>query len=177
MAEASTVAIEYAPKPPYKLVRQYVMGEVLGEGSQAKVREAVDARTLRRVAIKIVNLRQLRKVRSAEAGLRRRRQVGRCLLGSCQLLTRLGGGGGGGGAKPRWPFDVVCHTRTTCYMLPADAFRALCSSAFMRELSAAEEAWAQAAEIRLGWLGEKHPLSAASQRDLQALREMMGGGE
>ena len=45
------------------------------------------------------------------------------------------------------------------------------------ELSAAEEAWAQAAEIRLGWLGEKHPLSAASQRDLQALREMMGGEE
>ena len=45
------------------------------------------------------------------------------------------------------------------------------------ELSAAEEAWSQAAEIRLGWLGEKHPLSAASQRDLQALREMMGGAE
>ena len=45
------------------------------------------------------------------------------------------------------------------------------------DLSAAEEAWAQAAEIRLGWLGEKHPLSAASQRDLQALREMMGGEE
>ena len=45
------------------------------------------------------------------------------------------------------------------------------------ELSAAEEAWAQAAEIRLGWLGEKHPLSAASQRDLQALREIMGGAK
>ena len=33
--------IEYAAKPPYKLVRQYVMGDVLGEGSQAKVREAL----------------------------------------------------------------------------------------------------------------------------------------
>jgi tetratricopeptide (TPR) repeat protein len=38
------------------------------------------------------------------------------------------------------------------------------------ELSAAEEAWSQAAEIRLGWLGEKHPLSVASQRDLHDLR-------
>ena len=37
--------------------------------------------------------------------------------------------------------------------------------------------WSQeAAEIRLGWLGEKHPLSVASQKDLNALREMTGGG-
>ena len=35
--------------------------------------------------------------------------------------------------------------------------------------------WSQeAAEIRLGWLGEKHPLSVASQKDLNALREMTG---
>ena len=45
------------------------------------------------------------------------------------------------------------------------------------ELSAAEEAWSQAAEIRLGWLGESHPLSVASQNDLNALRETQGGGE
>ena len=44
------------------------------------------------------------------------------------------------------------------------------------ELSAAEEVWSQAAEIRLGWLGEKHPLSVASQKDLNALREMAGAG-
>jgi len=47
----------------------------------------------------------------------------------------------------------------------------------LNELSAAEEVWSQeAAEIRLGWLGEKHPLSVASQKDLNALREMTGGG-
>jgi serine/threonine-protein kinase 11 len=69
--ESQTVAIEYAAKPPYKLVRQYVMGEVIGEGSQGKVREAIDSRTLRRVAIKIVNLSKLRKMRNAEVGLQR----------------------------------------------------------------------------------------------------------
>ena len=46
-ASASAVVvdhgIEYAAKPPYKLVRQYVMGDVLGEGSQAKVREDIGA--------------------------------------------------------------------------------------------------------------------------------------
>tara|TARA_B100000795_G_scaffold197477_1_gene151427 strand:+ start:105 stop:983 length:879 start_codon:yes stop_codon:yes gene_type:complete len=44
------------------------------------------------------------------------------------------------------------------------------------ELGAAEEVWSKAAEIRLGWLGEKHPLSVASQKDLDALREITGGG-
>ena len=34
------------------------------------MKEAVDSQTLRRVAIKIVNLRQLRKVRSAEENLK-----------------------------------------------------------------------------------------------------------
>ena len=43
------------------------------------------------------------------------------------------------------------------------------------ELDAAEEAWSQAAEIRLGWLGESHPLSLAAQNDLGALRESRGG--
>ena len=43
------------------------------------------------------------------------------------------------------------------------------------ELGAAEEVWSKAAEIRLGWLGEKHPLSVASQKDLDALREITGG--
>ena len=71
--------IEYAAKPPYKLVRQYVMGDVLGEGSQAKVREALDSKTLRRVAIKIINIKQLRKIRNAEAGLKRELSIHRRL--------------------------------------------------------------------------------------------------
>ena len=76
---SAAVAIEYAPKPAYKLVRQYVMGEVIGEGSQGKVREALDSHTLRRVAVKIVNMRQLRKVRHAEAALRRELSIHRRL--------------------------------------------------------------------------------------------------
>jgi serine/threonine-protein kinase 11 len=55
------------------------MGDILGEGSQGKVREALDSETLRRVAIKIVNLRQLRKVRNAEEGLRRELAIHRRL--------------------------------------------------------------------------------------------------
>ena len=73
------VSLEYAPKPPYKLVRQYVMGEIIGEGSQGKVREALDSRTLRRVAIKIVNLNKLRKIKNAEAGLQRELSIHRRL--------------------------------------------------------------------------------------------------
>jgi len=88
----------------------------------------------------------LARAAGAEARLRRRRQVGLCLLGNCQLLTRLGGDG----AEPKWPFDVVCHTQTTCYMLPAEAFRALCSSSkFVRELGSAEAALVTRLEGRM----------------------------
>ena len=66
-------------KPGYKMIRRYMMGDVLGEGSQGKVREALDSETLRRVAIKIINLRQLRKVRNAEEGLRRELAIHRRL--------------------------------------------------------------------------------------------------
>ena len=62
-----------------KFVRQYVMGESLGEGSQGKVREALHSETLRRVAIKIINLRQIRKVRHAEAALERELRLHRRL--------------------------------------------------------------------------------------------------
>ena len=71
--------IERGKKAGYKLVRQYGMGEVLGEGSQGKVREALNSETLRRVAIKIVNLRQLRKVSSAEEGFKRELSIHRRL--------------------------------------------------------------------------------------------------
>lgn len=58
-------------KKAAKVIRQYVMGDSLGEGSQGKVREALNSETLRRVAIKIVNLRQLRKVRHADLAFER----------------------------------------------------------------------------------------------------------
>ncbi len=64
MAAASSstpsTSIQYEQKSSFKMTRQYVMGDVLGEGSQGKVREALDSQSLRRVAIKIINLRQLR---------------------------------------------------------------------------------------------------------------------
>ena len=72
-------ATQFAPKAGYKVVGKYVMGEVLGEGSQAKVREALNSETLRRVAIKIVNLRQLRKVRHAETAFERELRLHRRL--------------------------------------------------------------------------------------------------
>lgn len=37
---------------------KYVLGEVLGEGSFATVRDAIDFRTLRRVAVKTVRLKR-----------------------------------------------------------------------------------------------------------------------
>ena len=70
-ANRSEVPFTAKEKKGAKMVRQYVMGDSLGEGSQGKVREALNSETLRRVAIKIINLRQLRKVRHAEPALER----------------------------------------------------------------------------------------------------------
>ena len=72
-------AIIYQGKKGYKMVRQYLMGDLLGEGAQGKVKEAVDSESLRRVAIKIINLRQLRKVRNAEENLRHELSIHRRL--------------------------------------------------------------------------------------------------
>ena len=44
-----------------------------------QVREALDSESLRRVAIKIINLRQLRKVRNAEENMRRELTIHRNL--------------------------------------------------------------------------------------------------
>jgi len=48
------------------MVKQYILGEVLGEGSFGRVREAVDSKTGRRCAIKILKKRNLRKVPNGE---------------------------------------------------------------------------------------------------------------
>lgn len=75
-----SVTISQQEKKPFKLMdlrkppskhKQYMMGEILGEGAQGKVREAIDSETLQRVAIKRINLRQLRKIRHAEENLRK----------------------------------------------------------------------------------------------------------
>lgn len=67
----SAVNIMGKGKKEFKIIGKYMMGEVIGEGMQGKVREALHSETLRRVAIKIVHLRQLRKVRNAEENMER----------------------------------------------------------------------------------------------------------
>jgi hypothetical protein len=44
----------------FQILGHYVMGEVLGEGSYAKVKEAIDADTLCRRAVNIMKKRKLR---------------------------------------------------------------------------------------------------------------------
>lgn len=56
-------------KPP-KFVQQYILGEKLGEGAYGKVCEAIDSKTLRRVAIKTLKKKQLRKIKGGEESIR-----------------------------------------------------------------------------------------------------------
>ncbi|KAL0482642.1 serine/threonine-protein kinase STK11 [Acrasis kona] len=55
---------------PTKKVNQYVLGEILGR-SYAKVREAIDEHTLKRVAVKIIKMRLLKKLTGAAEALSR----------------------------------------------------------------------------------------------------------
>ncbi|KAK3091925.1 hypothetical protein FSP39_023761 [Pinctada imbricata] len=62
-----------------KLVGKYLFGDVLGEGSYGKVKEALDTETLQRRAVKIVKKRTLRKIPNGELNVQR----------EIQLLKRL----------------------------------------------------------------------------------------
>lgn len=62
-----------------KLVGRYLMGDILGEGSYGKVKEALDTETLQRRAIKIIKRRKLRKINNGEQNVKR----------EIQLLKRL----------------------------------------------------------------------------------------
>lgn len=62
-----------------KLVGKYLMGDILGEGSYGKVKEALDTETLQRRAIKIIKTRKLRKINNGEQNVKR----------EIQLLKRL----------------------------------------------------------------------------------------
>jgi len=67
--ELNEVTYKTVDKGPKK-VKQYILGEILGEGSYAKVREAIDSETLKRVAIKIVKKRVIRRIKGAMAALK-----------------------------------------------------------------------------------------------------------
>merc|ERR1719341_2998420 len=58
-------------KKTTKVLGRYVMGDVLGEGSYAKVKEAIDSETLVRRAVKIMKKRKLRKIPHGEANVER----------------------------------------------------------------------------------------------------------
>ena len=54
-----------------KFVGQYVMGDVVGEGSYSKVKECLDSRTLERKAAKIMKKKRLRKIPNGEQNVQR----------------------------------------------------------------------------------------------------------
>ena len=54
-----------------KLVGKYLFGDILGEGSYGKVKEALDTETLHRRAVKIVKKRTLRKIPNGELNVQR----------------------------------------------------------------------------------------------------------
>jgi len=67
--------VTYRTKEP-KIVRQYLLGCVLGKGSYGKVRECLDSETLERCAIKIVKKKLLRKLPgTSEASVQQEIQI------------------------------------------------------------------------------------------------------
>eukprot|EP01137_Pigoraptor_chileana_P032415 Opistho-2@21750 len=64
--------ILYVPKRKIpKLVGSYILGDVLGEGSYGKVKEAIDCSSLVRVAVKIMKKKKLRRIPNGEQNVKR----------------------------------------------------------------------------------------------------------
>lgn len=63
--------IIYTKKKKFKMVGKYVMGDMLGEGSYAKVKEMMDTETLCRRAVKILKKRKLRRIPNGEENVKR----------------------------------------------------------------------------------------------------------
>ena len=66
-------------EPFKKVVKGWLFGSVLGEGSYAKVKEVLHVDTLQRAAVKIIKKRRLRKIINGEANVK----------SELQLLRRL----------------------------------------------------------------------------------------
>lgn len=58
-------------KKKFKMIGKYVMGDLLGEGSYAKVKEMMDTDTLCRRAVKILKKRKLRRIPNGEENVKR----------------------------------------------------------------------------------------------------------
>lgn len=54
-----------------KFVGQYLVGDVVGEGSYSKVKEVLDTKTLERRAAKIMKKKRLKKIPSGEQNVQR----------------------------------------------------------------------------------------------------------
>jgi len=65
------VNVTYKEAKKVKKVNQYVLGRLIGEGAYAKVKEAIDTKTKRRVAIKIIKKRRLRTIPHGEQNVKR----------------------------------------------------------------------------------------------------------
>ncbi|RWS27738.1 serine/threonine-protein kinase STK11-like protein [Leptotrombidium deliense] len=73
------LAFHRKKKKKAKFIGDYVMGDVLGEGSYSKVKEVLDSRTLQRRAVKIMQKKRWRKIPNGEQNVQR----------EIQLLRRL----------------------------------------------------------------------------------------
>ncbi|KAL5250339.1 hypothetical protein ACHWQZ_G016169 [Mnemiopsis leidyi] len=67
---SADIVYETAPRIP-KFVGKYLLGDTLGEGSYARVKEALDTETVRRAAVKIMKKKKLKKIPSGEENMKR----------------------------------------------------------------------------------------------------------
>lgn len=67
--------MNYKMRDNPKMVKHYILGETIGEGCFGKVREAVDSKTGRRCAIKILKKRNLKKVPDGEESVKREVEI------------------------------------------------------------------------------------------------------
>ena len=79
LARKSTKIFSKIFEPFKKVVKGWLFGSVLGEGSYAKVKEVLHVDTLQRAAVKIIKKRRLRKIINGEANVK----------SELQLLRRL----------------------------------------------------------------------------------------
>lgn len=67
---SADIVYETTPQVP-KFVGKYLLGDALGEGSYARVKEALDTETVRRAAVKIMKKKKLKKIPSGEENMKR----------------------------------------------------------------------------------------------------------